>query len=399
MANNEYGLLDQAEEDALHKERLLNVEEKPFRRITKRLLATNSLISTPSALPPTPPPDASAADEAAAALETTREKRHEEHQQWHEDMLLDFAAYESSIARIQFTRTSNELERSRYAAEKLKIEATAQAVRENTVDLHAQLEQAQKTLALRKTYDELADKITSNRLLRTREDQNANLDRLNKEIDDLEKESRDYAQTWKERREQFGRIVEEGQQLRRLIRDEKEEVERREGMEEGEDVEERESSTQRGDSAAGTPRPDAGGATPSHTGQDGGGNTPGGLTVGKYGSRRASPLRSTSRGRSPFKVDGLKRGAEGETLDELMGKVTKMPRRNAISVDRPVKEEGEVSVEAKGAEEQAKQAGTDKGLEQPVADPAEGVIADPDGDEDEGEIGSSEDGGEKMDIR
>ncbi|KAI9701754.1 MAG: hypothetical protein M1836_001097 [Candelina mexicana] len=399
MANNEYGLLDQAEEDALHKERLLNVEEKPFRRITKRLLATNSLISTPSALPPTPPPDASAADEAAAALETTRQKRHEEHQQWHEDMLLDFAAYESSIARIQFTRTSNERERERYAAEKLKIEATAQAVRDNTVELHAQLEQAQKTLALRKTYDELADKITSNRLLRTREDQNANLDRLNKEIEDLETESRDYAQTWKERREQFGRIVDEGQQLRRLIRDEKEEVERREGMEEGEDVEEGESSTQRGDSAAVTPGPDAGGATPSHTSQDGGGNAPGSLTVGKYGSRRASPLRSTSRGRSPVKEDRLKRAAEGETFDTLMGKVTKMPRRNAISEDRPLREEDEVSAEVKGAEEQARDARTDTRQEQPVADPTEGVIEDPDGDEDEGEIGSSEDSGEKMDTR
>ena len=169
-------------------------------------------------------------------------------------------------------------------------------------------------------------------------------------------------------------------------------------MEEGEDIEEGESSTQRGDSATVTPGPDAGGATPSRTSQDGGA-APGGLTVGKYGSRRASPLRSTSRGRSPAKEDSLKRGADGDTLDTLMGKVTKMPRRNAISEDRPVNEEGEVSAEAKGAEEQAKDARTDEGLEQPVADPAEGVVANPDEDEDEGEIGSSEDAGEKMDTR
>lgn len=146
---------------------------------------------------------------------------------------MDFAAFESSIARIQFLLTSNEKERERYAAEKLRIQSTAQDVRDNTTELRGQLEAAQKTLALRTTYDDLTEKITSNRLLRPREDQQANLEKLQAEILDLEKESKEYAKTWSERREQFGRIVEEGMQLRRLIRDEKEEVERREGMQEG----------------------------------------------------------------------------------------------------------------------------------------------------------------------
>lgn len=219
--------------DALHKSRLLNVEERPFKRITKRLLTPNSIITAPPTLPPTPPPDGHALDEAAAAYEAEKQDQLESQRQWREDALLDFAAFESSIVRIQFLLTSNERERERYAAEKVTIEETAQSVREKTAELRLQLEEAQTTLALRKEYDELAEKITSNRLLRPREDQHANLDKLHAEIAELERESRDYANTWAERREQFGKIIEEGMQLRRLIRDEKEEVERREGMMEG----------------------------------------------------------------------------------------------------------------------------------------------------------------------
>lgn len=101
-----------------------------------------------------------------------------------------------------------------------------------------QLAEAQKTLALRKIYDELAEKITSNRLLKPRDDQKVKLEELTAEIAKLEQEREEYAKTWAERREQFGRIVEEGMQLRRLIRDEKEEVERLEGMQNTEDNEE-----------------------------------------------------------------------------------------------------------------------------------------------------------------
>jgi hypothetical protein len=110
----------------------------------------------------------------------------------------------------------------------------------------------------RKKFDELAEKITNNRLLRPREDQEVNLRKLEEECRELEKESEAYSETWKERREQFGRIVEEGMQLRRLIRDEKEEVERREGMDGGEEDGEVNDTGSRG------------GATPKHSSQSGG---------------------------------------------------------------------------------------------------------------------------------
>ncbi|KAI1942397.1 hypothetical protein LOZ66_000797 [Ophidiomyces ophidiicola] len=264
-----YHLLDQAEEDSLHKSRLLNVEEKPFKRITKRLLTPASIVSTPSSIFPTPPPDSALGDEGTLAQhEASRQKLLEEWRQYKEDITLDFAAFESSIARIQFLLSSNAKERERYAAEKLRILATAQEVKENTANLRRQLEEAQKTLALRKTYDELAEKITANRLLRPREDQLANLEKLNTEIAKLETESGEYAQTWAERREQFGRIVEEGMNLRRLIRDEKEEVERREGMEDGEEGYEGDTISKGRLSTVGTPQPDQDSMTPSQAMED-----------------------------------------------------------------------------------------------------------------------------------
>ncbi|ESZ94645.1 hypothetical protein SBOR_4954 [Sclerotinia borealis F-4128] len=224
-----YQLLDQREEDELHKARLLNVEEKPFKRITKRLLTPGSLINTPSKLP-TPPPD-----NTREAAEVDRQKSLDERRQLREDVLLDFAAFDSSIARIQFLRNSNERERERYKTDKDHILETAQAVRDSTAQLRTQLDEAKNTLEQRKKFDELAEKITNNMLLRPRKDQEINLRKLEDECKELERESRTYGETWKERREQFGRIVEEGMQLRRLIRDEKEEVERREGMDGGEE--------------------------------------------------------------------------------------------------------------------------------------------------------------------
>ncbi|MCJ1281736.1 hypothetical protein MMC26_001058 [Xylographa opegraphella] len=309
----DYGLLTQAEEglppyhlsfgglltfsDALHARRLLNVEEKPIKRIFKRLLAKGSPIESPLVRPPAPPPpDTQGADEAAAAYQLELKQFWEKHEQFKDDMLLDFAAFDSSIIRMQLLLTSNAKERERYAGEKVRIEATAQEVRESTTELRSQLEDAQRTLALRKTYDELAEKITSNRLLRSREDQHVNLEKLNSEIAELERESKEYAQTWSERREQFGRIIEEGMHLRRLIRDEKEEVERREGMEDREDVDEAEAGSLRGRSSGfATPRHDAGGATPLHLSmdEDTAGTT--GLTVNHHLNARAkSPLRTST---------------------------------------------------------------------------------------------------------
>ena len=168
--------------DALHTARLLNVEERPFARVSKRLLSKDSLLRSFATQLPTPPPEESAADR-----EAEQQKQEEERRQWREDVMLDFAALESTFIRIQFLKDSNEKERQRYAAEKVKILETAQAVRDNTAELRVQLDEAQKTLALRKEYDQLAEKITNNRMLKSRDEQRANLEKLNAEIADLER--------------------------------------------------------------------------------------------------------------------------------------------------------------------------------------------------------------------
>lgn len=257
-----YALLDQADEDALHASRLLNIEEKLYKRLSKRLLTAESLFA------PISDPLTALVDETdVAALVQTHEvlpAQDDAHRAWREDMLLDFAAFESNIVRVQFLLESNERERDRYASEKLRILDAAQTVKDGNARLHDQLNEARKTLTLRKTYDDLADKITSNRALRPRDEQEVQNVRLNREIEELEREKMDYANTWVERREQFGKIVEEGVQMLRLIRDEKEEAERKEGMD---DIEEGEGSG--GVSGIATPRATEGAATPLLTIVDG----------------------------------------------------------------------------------------------------------------------------------
>lgn len=247
-----WDLLDEKAEFDLHKSRLLAVEERPFKRITKRLSKSPSLVATGS---PLKVPESPA-------------------EQLKEDFTLDFAAFDSSIVRLQFLHEANERERERYRNDQERILRESQAARDTNAQLREQLEAARATLAQRKRFDEMADKITSNRLLRPREEQVANLAKLEEECRELERESETYSETWRERRDQFNRIMEEGMLLRRQIRDEKEEVDRREGMNEGGDDEaggEAGGQTPRPEhSRNGTPSPDADGQSKA----DGDGETP-----------------------------------------------------------------------------------------------------------------------------
>ena len=193
------------------------------------------------------------------AGEEQLEKQLQEIQQWKEEMLLDFAAFDSSVVRAQFMHSSNQKERERYNAQRVGIVEKTELVKQSITDLRAQLRQAKETLALRRTYDELTDKILGNRMLRPRADQAVNLSKLQAEIADLDTEAQEYAQTWSERRAQFSKIVDEGMTLRRLIRDEKEEVERREGMqgEEGDEPSGKSGTSTRAPSRSRTPVPNA----------------------------------------------------------------------------------------------------------------------------------------------
>jgi hypothetical protein len=298
MSASGWGLLDEKEEAELHKMRLLNVEEKPFKRITKRLQTLNTLAANATRQEPTPPPESNGdgEPEPAAAPSALAQLK--------EDITLDFAAFDSSIARLQFLLTANARERERYASDRGRILSTSQAVRDSTAELRTKLDEAKATLEQRKQFDELADKITSNRSLRPRAEQVANLQKLEEECKQLEAESEEYARTWKARGEQFDRIMDESMKLRRQIRDEKEEVERREGMDDN-------------DGGAGeVDGAPSGGQTP-HPGFGSGNNTPRpdsgvvGATTAKSGLSEETPRPSSTTGGQTPARDGETPAAEG----------------------------------------------------------------------------------------
>ncbi|KAI0842276.1 Tho complex subunit 7-domain-containing protein [Hypoxylon sp. FL0890] len=356
MATSNFGLLDEREENELHKSRLLNVEEKPFKRLTKRLVAPGAFTS-PSKLP-TPPPDSTndqeAAQQSSAMPDLAALK---------EDIILDFEAFDAQIVRLQFLGTANEQERERYAADRIRILETMESVREGNARLKAQLEEARATLAQRRKFDELADRITSNRMLRPRAEQMVNLAKLAEECEDLQRESETYGHTWRERREQFERLVEEGKRLRALIRDEKEEVERREGMDSDAEDGEAAATPGKGGLVSGnaTPRPESG-AVSTHSSKGEGGNatprphSPGGGVGGGLKPRpgdsgsfsRAGSLAPSQRAGSSQPRD--EEPEEGEDVE--MGESS--TQQNIQQVDTPMADDAsqstpQITVEAPGA--------------------------------------------------
>ncbi|KAK2610965.1 hypothetical protein N8I77_004350 [Diaporthe amygdali] len=301
-------LLDPEEENEIHKSRLFSVEERPFKRITKRLSTINGLAHSKIRQTVTPPPDttnASNGDQAhqgdddgssgADAVDFTQLK---------EDITFDFAAFDYTIGRLQFLQTANAQQRDKYAVERGAILDTCAKVKDNTAQLRVQLAEAQATRAQRLQWDALARKINDNKALQERPKATATLEKLEEECRQLEAESETYAVTWRERREQFSRIMDESMRLRRLIRDEKEEVERREGMDEdgsGEGEGGADGHTPRPGSASGnaTPRPDVAvaSAVPKGLGENGD-STPRPMSVGARTPMRDSP--------APGTMDGLK---------------------------------------------------------------------------------------------
>lgn len=276
-----WDLLDPEEENLLHKSRLFSIEEKPFKRITKRLATINQLANSKIRQNVTPPPepqqhqpDPSSGEDPADAQDTDTSAPATDFAQLKEDITLDFAAYDYTIGRLQFLLSANESQRARYAAERGQILETCARVRDSTAALRVQLAAAQETRARRQAWDAQARAILDNKALQERPKAIAGIDKLEEECRQLEAESETYAVTWRERKEQFSRIMDESMRLRRLIRDEKEEVERREGMDEdGDGSGEGDGHTPRPGSASGnaTPRPDGGvaSAVPKALGEDG----------------------------------------------------------------------------------------------------------------------------------
>lgn len=252
--------------DALHATRLLAGEERPFHRLTRLLLNKDSLLkwSTPPHQLPSPPPDNASETETTPPNDPSAEEK-SKRAIFREELLLEFASLTSSLLRIQLQLTSNALERTRYASEKSRILSTAQAVRQNTSELRAQLAAAQRTLALRKGYDELAAKLIDPRKLRTRGELGEEIRGLGKEIEELEGEREDFGSVWEGRREVFERVVREGRVMVGVVRGVKEEVEEEKGGD-GDEAMEGDGDGDEGKggegSRIGTPAPEGNGRTP-----------------------------------------------------------------------------------------------------------------------------------------
>lgn len=314
MAGQYFPLLDTPDEDALHYARLLQVEERQYTRISKRLLDRNAMTRRFPTQLPTPPPDATNDDPATSTLESDSAKARvnldRERAEWRDDLLLDFEAFESGLIRMQLLKNTNERERERYAAEKSKILETAQSVKEATAESRTQLVEAQRTLALRKEYDELADKITSNRMLKPRDEQAAALEKLNTEIAELVAEGSEYGNLWAERSTQFTKIVDEGNAMVRLIRGEKDAEDKDES-----ELRDDEDPMKLEDSRTGTPRAEAGGATPMRDGDEpvSGGQSK--LLQRAVGLGGRTPIPGSSRGASPApnETDDTTPGASKDT--------------------------------------------------------------------------------------
>ncbi|KPI44798.1 uncharacterized protein AB675_2458 [Cyphellophora attinorum] len=276
-----FTLLDPAEEDKLHATRLLPIEYRAFTRLTGKLLGPKTPYQEFLRLraPTTIEDNNTNADETGepevltetTTTTTTTPSNRESISQIlstlpkHRATLLnEFSLFtRSTIQRIHLLHSANTTERARYHSETLAISDKADSVRSEISHLRTQLETAQQTLAKRKEWDVLADKVTGDRRLRERGEQHVGIERLKGEIEELEREGGELGTVWAERRSQLDVVVGEAMRLRRQIRGEKEPGAEGEAEEDGEDEVDDDGGMPR--SNIGTPRPgedDNGGATP-----------------------------------------------------------------------------------------------------------------------------------------
>lgn len=281
-----FTLLDPQEEEELAKTRLLNVEEKPFKRIMKRMVALHSLGSSTSH----DEGDAAATENGASDIAHSHEAT-----LLLEEANLDFAAFDAQIVRLQFQKKANKRQWEQYESDHVNINGKRQRVIDENAELHTALKTAKVTLEQRKKYDVLADKITINRALKPRDEQIKIKRKLNEEIAQAAQDAEAERESYRRKKAQFMRYKEELGKLDRLFKDEEEERERREGMvdegpEGGAGDDEDETQTPRPGIASGnaTPRPDSGVAA-RHAMSFEGGATPRSASV--FGGR--TPARET----------------------------------------------------------------------------------------------------------
>lgn len=263
-----FTVLSQADEDDLHAKRLLNIEEKPYKRVQKRLLAPTNPIQTYLRLPIATSstsdenvtsdadvddatqdsndiPNGGHAHITQASSQEDTESYLKQLQTFTHQTLHDFSALKTSLARLQFLLNSNAAERERYSSQTSTITEQHSQITSETTVLRSRLDEARSRLEQRKAYDELAKKVLyvngrDGARSKTREELGRESERLRSEIEELEREGEELKGQWKERREALSKVNVETERLRRVVRGEPEIVEREEearSEDEGEDGE------------------------------------------------------------------------------------------------------------------------------------------------------------------
>ncbi|KAK4950073.1 hypothetical protein LTR66_013965, partial [Elasticomyces elasticus] len=311
--------LTPAAEEALHAKRLFPHEERKFRALSKRLLApTNPINSYLRRRIPVEKPaldadekeegetgedgdidfedavseDRQVEDEAVEPTPIDTEQYLKELKTFHANIVHDCSSLTASLAQIQLLFNANTTERNRYSEQVVEITGKCQDVKDETIQLRAQLGTAKVELERRRDYDELAEKVLyeaedeetktkkeveGNRKekvkAKTREELRLASEKLQAEIQELENEQEELADQWHARREALEDVIVAGQQLRRVIRGEPDHADTGDADEEeadGEHEQRREDEEQ-----LGVPEGEEGGSashagTPRHPGVDGG---------------------------------------------------------------------------------------------------------------------------------
>lgn len=291
---SKFSLLTQQEEDDLHAKRLLNIEQKHYQRIQKRLLTLNNPIQSyirrvaVDAPPPPPKPAATTKkddEEFEEEVPPTAPETDDEVALYLKSLesfsyscLHDFSSLTTSLARLQFLLSANKKERERYAQQSENITIQHSNIRDETARLRTRLSEARTQLEVRKGWDKHAEKVlwvdgkVGTTKSKTREELGRESDKLRQEIEELEREGEELKGQWRERRNVLQDVKGEALRLRRVIRGQPEEVveehkdEERSQMGDGDEEQKRREGSHHpegGQSNVGTPRPfDDGASTP-----------------------------------------------------------------------------------------------------------------------------------------
>ncbi|RPA79385.1 hypothetical protein BJ508DRAFT_328458 [Ascobolus immersus RN42] len=241
--------------DDLVRSRVLPTEDKYVKRINRNVLKVEKLVNWTLTSPRPERPPGFADKDSGAKIDPEEDLT----VAMLKDLVdMDHDLFATSLLKIQIANDMNASEVERYEQEKVKIVQDEQIARDTIAKQRDELLAAQQEKENRLEYDAIAMEIFNSKSLKPRDEQAQAIARLNAEIEELEKERDSDIKLWETRRDHFSQITNLLDGMVDEIKREKEEQERREGMDEEEEGEEVEHGKDR-DSAV-----PSGGNTPFH---------------------------------------------------------------------------------------------------------------------------------------